>query len=264
MHRKPVNAHNRDDFDFARQTMSRPNDPHCHSLQFYATATYPCSYLEGRQARSQVAAPNHLVDTPVYSRLVEQGFRRSGAFTYRPHCDACQACKPIRIDVERYCATRAQKRAWRTHSDLQATLVPLAFDAAHYRLYQRYIHSRHANAGMDEDSEAQYTQFLLSSRVDSALVEFRTPDGTLQMVSIIDILDTGLSAVYTFFDPDAQGSLGTYGIIWQIRHCQALGLPWLYLGYWIPESRKMAYKSHFGPHQIYVNGIWMSAPNHAP
>lgn len=264
MHQTSVSAHNKGALDAAYQTMSRPNDPLHHNLQFYATAPYPCSYLEGKQARSQVAAPNHLVDTPVYSRLIEQGFRRSGAFTYRPHCDACQACKPIRIDVERYQATRSQKRAWQAHQNLQSTLLPLAFDVDHFRLYQRYISSRHANAGMDEDSEAQYTQFLLSSRVDSALVEFRTPDGVLQMVSIIDILDTGLSAVYTFFNPDAQGSLGTYGIVWQIRHCQALGLPWLYLGYWIPESRKMAYKSLFRPHQIHVNGVWMSAPTQAP
>ncbi|MGE4124382.1 MAG: arginyltransferase [Pusillimonas sp.] len=244
--------------------MSRPNDPHCHSLQFYATAPYPCSYLEGLSARSQVAAPNHLVDAPVYSRLVEQGFRRSGAFTYRPHCDGCQACKPIRVDVNRFQATRSQRRAWQANQHLQATTLPLVFDADHFRLYQHYITSRHANAGMDEDSEAQYTQFLLSSRVDSALIEFRTPEGLLQMVSIIDILDTGVSAVYTFFDPDAQGSLGTYGIVWLIRHRQALGLPWLYLGYWIPESRKMAYKSLFRPHQILVNGIWVSASTHAP
>lgn len=114
---------------------------------------------------------------------------------------------------------------------------------------------------MDDDSEAQYTQFLLSSRVDTCLVEFRSPEGELKMVSIVDILDTGLSAVYTFFDPDDQGSLGTYGILWQVNHCRTLNLPWLYLGYWIPESRKMAYKSLFRPHQVYVNGIWMSAPN---
>ena len=241
--------------------MSRPDHPHCHSLQFYATAAYPCSYLEGRQARSQVAAPNHLVDAVIYSRLVEQGFRRSGVFTYRPHCDNCQACKPIRIDVERFAATRSQRRAWRNHEGLHVTLQPLAFKPEHYALYHRYISSRHINAGMDDDSEAQYTQFLLSSRVETCLAEFRDASGALVMVSIIDVLDTGLSAVYTFFDPDRRGSLGTYGVLWQIEHCKALGLPWLYLGYWIKESRKMAYKSMFRPHQIHINGVWVASPD---
>lgn len=240
--------------------MSRPDDPHSHRLQFYATATYSCSYLPGREARSQVAAPNHLVDNTIYSRLVEQGFRRSGAFTYRPHCDTCKACKPIRIDVSRYQPSRSQKRAWRQHQDLEASLLPLAFKQEHFALYQRYIHARHAHAGMDDDTEAQFTQFLLSSRVNTCLAEFRAPDGSLKMVSIIDILDTGLSAVYTFFDPEEPGSLGTYGILWQIKHCEARGLPWLYLGYWIPESRKMAYKSHYRPHQVYINNTWTSLP----
>lgn len=216
--------------------MSRLTDLHSHTLQFYATASYPCSYLDGRQARSQVAAPNHLVDAAVYSRLVEQGFRRSGVFTYRPHCDNCQACKPIRVDVNHFQPTRSQARALKKNRGLLTHVLPLAFQPEHYQLYRRYITTRHANAGMDDDSAAQYTQFLLSSRVDSKLVEFRTPSGELLMVSIIDVLDTGLSAVYTFFEPEAQGSLGTYGILWQIEHCRALGLPWLYLGYWIQST----------------------------
>ncbi|MBC2769782.1 arginyltransferase [Pusillimonas minor] len=238
--------------------MSRPTDPHCQTLQFYATAAYPCSYLEGRNARSQVAAPNHLIDTTLYSRLVEQGFRRSGIFTYRPHCDQCQACKPIRVDANNFVPTRTQKRIAKRHASLKASVLPLEFHPDHYRLYQQYIGTRHPNAGMDDDSEAQYTQFLLSSRVETAVVEFRTPDGELKMVSIVDVLDTGLSAVYTFFDPTAAGSLGTYGVLWQIGRCRELGLPWLYLGYWIHESRKMAYKSVFRPHQIYVNGVWLT------
>src|SRR5690606_27248396 len=114
----------------------------------------------------------------------------------------------------------------------------------------------HPNAGMDEDSQSQYTQFLLTSRVDTRLVEFRLPNGQLQMVSIIDALEQGWSAVYTFYDPEVAGSLGSYGILWQIEQCRLQNLSWLYLGYWIRESRKMAYKSRFEPFEIYEEGVW--------
>ncbi|TAL78888.1 MAG: arginyltransferase [Burkholderiaceae bacterium] len=240
--------------------MSHLTDLKFKTLQFYSTASYPCSYLEGREARSQVAAPSHLIDTHTYSQLVEQGFRRSGLFTYRPHCDACQACKPIRVDVNNFVPTRTQRKARNRHKALQASNQPLVFSAEHFDLYCRYVSARHPGAGMDEDCQSQYTQFLLSSRVNSTLIEFRTAEGRLEMVSLIDILDTGLSAVYTFFDPDAEGSLGTYGILWQIDRCKFMGLPWLYLGYWIQESRKMTYKSQFRPHQILLNGQWLSPP----
>jgi len=236
--------------------MTHLTEPGFHTLQFYATAIYPCSYLPGLEARSQVAAPTHLIDANVYSGLVDQGFRRSGLFTYRPHCDHCDACLPIRVDTRRFAATRSQRRSWKRHADLLAHEMPLHWKNEHFELYQRYQSRRHPGAGMDEDSHAQYTQFLLNSRVDSCLVEFRLPDGTLRMVSIIDRLENGLSSVYTFFDPDVPGSLGTYGILWQIERCRSLGLPWLYLGYWIEQSRKMAYKSQYHPSQILKNGNW--------
>lgn len=226
------------------------------TLQFYLTAEYDCSYLPDLQARSQVAAPTHLIDTPTYSRLIEQGFRRSGLFTYRPQCANCQACLPIRLNTKLFKPNRQQRKTWNRHSNLQARELPLAFNLEHYDLYCRYQQQRHPGAGMDTDSKSQYTQFLLTSRVDSCLVEFRLPCGTLQLVALIDKLDTGLSAVYTFFDPDAAGSLGTYSVLWQIKRCQALNLPWLYLGYWIQESRKMAYKSQFRPFHVLRSGIW--------
>ncbi|NYT63579.1 arginyltransferase [Alcaligenaceae bacterium] len=237
--------------------MSHPTEPTLKTLQFYSTAAYPCSYLPDREARSQVAAPTHLIDTATYSSLVEQGFRRSGLFTYRPHCDACQACLPIRIDTQRFAPNRTQRKTWKRLGSLQARTTTLRWNGEHFMLYERYQRGRHPGAGMDEDSQTQYKQFLLTSRVDSEMVEFRLPSGQLQMVSVIDVLENGLSSVYTFYDPDAIGSLGVFGILWQIEQCRILGLPWLYLGYWIRESRKMAYKSQYTPFQILQNGIWV-------
>lgn len=236
--------------------MSDPKDLPVKTLQFYTTAEYPCSYLADRAARSQVAAPTHLIDTEVYGELVRKGFRRSGLFTYRPHCDRCAACLPIRIDVARFRPSRSQRRTWARQPELAVRITGLRWDDEHFDLYQRYQTDRHPGAGMDDDMRAQYRQFLLTSRVDTRLAEFRNAAGELLMVSVIDVLDDGLSAVYTYFEPGAPGSLGTWAILWQIEQCRNAGLPWLYLGYWIQESRKMTYKSAFRPHQILRAGSW--------
>lgn len=247
--------------------MARPDDAALpfSLLQFYATSPYPCSYLAERLARSQVATPAHLIDAEIYSSLVRAGFRRSGIFTYRPHCDACQSCVPVRLPVADLQLNRSQRRAIKRHDHLQVRELPLVFIDEHYALYNRYQQSRHRGGGMDDDSHDQYAQFLLQSRVDTRLIEF-SDDDCVRMVSLIDVLDDGLSSVYTFFEPDDAGSsYGTYNILWQARQCQALGLPYLYLGYWIAESRKMAYKSAFRPIEGLIDGQWVPLPaNHCP
>src|SRR5207248_236937 len=165
--------------------------------------------------------------------LVRMGFRRSGAFTYRPYCDHCRACVPVRVPVCDFVPNRTQRKCAKVHSHLVATRRKLAFDAEHYALYLRYQQQRHPGGGMDQDSREQYQHFLLHSNVTTDLFEFRE-DGRLRMVSLVDRLYDGLSSVYTFYDPSAtNASYGTYNVLWQLQRCLELQLSYLYLGYWI-------------------------------
>lgn len=237
-----------------------PTEPPFQRIQFYLTAQYDCSYLPDARARSQVATPTHLIDSQAYGALIRAGFRRSGQFVYRPHCEHCRACIPVRVEVTRFLPSRTQRKCLKRNSGLSARFLPLAYRDEHYALYRRYLASRHAGGGMDRDGPDQYTQFLLSSNVDSVLVEFRDGE-TLVMVSVIDQTDDGLSAVYTFFDPDrVRDSLGVYGVLWQIELARRLERPYLYLGYWIEASRKMAYKTEYGPLEGLIDGHWQVLP----
>lgn len=236
--------------------MTLPNDAALQKIQFYTTTPYPCGYLEGRQARSLIAAPHHLIDADAYNALIQLGFRRSGKFTYRPQCQHCNACVPIRIPVANYVASRSQKRARKRHSNLTATVLPLTYSDEHFALYRAYQSSRHGASDDAQQIARQYRDFLVQGNVNSRLMEFRLA-GQLKIVSVVDILDHGLSAVYTFYDTsDHTCSYGTYSIVWLIEWVQRRQLQYLYLGYWIAESAKMAYKQKFQPQEGLINGRW--------
>lgn len=231
--------------------------PPGQTLQFYLTASYACGYLQGQQARSQVLMPGAVNDSAVYSQLVDLGFRRSGHHVYRPRCDHCQACLPARIPVEEFVPDRSQRRNIKKNKDLTIYLQPLVFVQEHFDLYQKYQQHRHPGGGMDDDGEAQYAQFMLSSPVTSALAEFRD-NGRLVMVSLVDQLDTGISAVYAFYDPDSPAAgYGVFNVLWQIELCHQMGLPYVYLGYYIEACRKMSYKTRYQPLEVFVDGGWV-------
>jgi len=239
--------------------MSLPGDQPLQKLQFYVTTAYSCGYLPDRMAQSLIAAPQHLIDAEVYSSLINQGFRRSGSFAYRPHCENCHECVPVRIPVEKFSPSRSQKRAFRQHQNLTAEAVPVEFHEEHYALYaayQRARHHEHAKTDSPQEDAEQYKNFLCKSNVESVLVEFRDQQ-VLKMVSVIDIVSDGISAVYTFYDTSQSNtSYGTYNIMWQAAWAKQLGLPYLYLGYWIRDSQKMAYKQNFKPLEKLIDNEW--------
>lgn len=232
------------------------------SLHYYISGGYACGYLSNKEAQSLIAAPPQLIDASLYSKLVQQGFRRSGLFVYKPHCENCQACVPVRLGVNEFKASRSQKRAHKQHQGLSATVLPADFHEEHFALYTSYQQARHAMQPSDHENKTetddaeQYRHFLCNSNVQTVLVEFRDGD-CLKMVSVIDVLGDGLSAVYTFYDAhDKKASYGTYNILWQIAWAKSLHLPYLYLGYWIKDSQKMAYKQNFQPLEKRINGEW--------
>jgi leucyl-tRNA---protein transferase len=226
-------------------------------IQYYITPPHRCSYLEDRSARMVFIDPQHHVDEPTLSELSRQGFRRSGDFIYRPECHHCRQCLSARIAANDFQINSSQKRALKHNQDLRLAVRPTrqATDV-HYRLYERYIKKRHADGDMYPPSREQFDKFLVESCTHSFFLEFWLADQLL-CVATCDELDDGISAVYTFFDPDLpQRSLGTFAILMQVDWVKQHGLSYIYLGYWVPESAKMRYKAQFSPLEILIDGRW--------
>ena len=225
-------------------------------LRCFLTMPHPCGYLAEREAVTLLIDPEAKVGQGLYSHLVRRGFRRSGDSVYRPHCPDCNACTSLRVDAAAFRGNRSQRRIRRRNADLVCRLTAPACDEEHFHLYSRYLAGRHAGAGMDDPTPESYRRFLLARDLETLFLDCRL-DGRLVCVAVVDVLDDGLSAVYTFFDPAlAQRSLGVYAILREIDEVRRRGLAWLYLGYWIEECRRMRYKNRFRPFQVYRGGAW--------
>jgi leucyl-tRNA---protein transferase len=239
-------------------------------LALYLTAEHPCSYLAAHRARTLFVDPLARMDSITYQALVEQGFRRSGAHVYRPACRGCSQCVPVRVAVVDFHPNRSQRRNWvRNATDLRVIERPAAFDEEHFALYLRYLAQRHPDGSMADDTSLEsYRRFLVDPwGGETRLLELRLAE-RLVGVAVTDYLTEGLSAMYTFFEPELSGrGLGTFAVLAQIETAAARGLPYVYLGYWIAESRKMAYKSGFQPLEAWDGRRWARlapAPQPAP
>ena len=231
------------------------------TLVFYATPEHDCSYLEGKQATTMFVDPRAKITTELYSKLSALGFRRSGDHYYRPHCASCNACTAVRLPVNLFSPSKSQKRNIKKNVGLETSVTLPEFNQRHYDLYEKYISTRHADGDMFPPSEEQYRSFLVESNPSTFFLEFKYK-GEVIGVSVIDELDDGLSAVYTFFDPDISArSLGVYSILWQIEECKRRSLDFLYLGYWIENCRKMEYKTQYRPLELFIDGQWTRFSN---
>ncbi len=227
-----------------------------HDLLFYASAEHPCSYLPEERAVTLFADPKATITPQLYSALSELGFRRSGEYVYAPRCSRCHACLPARLPVQDFKPDRSQRRNRRQNQDLDVQILPAQFDEAHFALYQCYIQSRHPDGSMATPNREQARQFFTSRWSDTRFVAFNLQSKTVA-IAVIDVLESGLSAVYTFFDPtENKRGLGVFAVLWMIEETKRRGLPYLYLGYLIHESPKMAYKAQYRPLEIFRDGQW--------
>ena len=208
---------------------------------------HPCSYLDGRMSTILFVDPQRILSKGEYGAFVRQGFRRSGDLVYRPHCQGCSACVAVRVPVREFAPTRGQRRVWNRNPDIDVVQKPARFEPAHFDLYRRYQAGRHPDSGMNDADPQKYLGFLASRQVETAFFELRM-EGRLLGVAVADVLPDGLSAVYTFYDPDLpQRGLGVYAVLSEIAETALRGLDYLYLGYWIAESPKMSYKTNYRP-----------------
>jgi leucyl-tRNA---protein transferase len=215
-------------------------------LHFHATAPIACPYVPGRAERKLIVDLEIAGAALIYDDLSRAGFRRSHHFAYRPACRGCAACIPVRIAVERFHHTRWTRRVRNANRDLSAHLIAARATPEQFRLFWLYQHLRHGDSEMATMTYRDYRGMVEDSPLRTEIAEFRDPTGRLVAASLIDRLDDGISAVYSFFDPrQRQRSLGSWSILWLVEACRREGDPYVYLGYWIADSPKMAYKARF-------------------
>ncbi len=226
-------------------------------VSLHLSSPHDCGYFRDRQASTLFLDPKEKVNLPTYSQLLNIGFRRSGKLIYRPHCQKCNQCIPLRISTTKFTPNRSHKRILNKNKAVQYQLLNCGFSEKHFELYKRYLQARHPDGGMEKHTKLDYFESMIATEVRTMIIEFSL-NRQLVAVSITDVLNNGLSAVYTFFDPQLSKklSLGVFAIIKQIELAKSMNRGWLYLGYWIHNSQKMAYKSRFNAAQILKNGKW--------
>ena len=228
------------------------------ALKFFQTPDHPCSYLPSEQATTVFADPDAIIDTQLYTQLSQLGFRRSGAHIYRPYCHACTACIPVRIPVSAFAAKRRHQRVlMRNQALTKHRLAPHNSDEI-WMLYERYINHRHSDGDMFPADREQFVSFLVTGRPEAFFTEYRLGE-QLIAVAVSDQLDDGLSAIYTFFDPEySSRSLGSFAVLWLISEARREKLDYVYLGYWIRSCRKMSYKIDYRPIELLLNNRWQT------
>ena len=237
----------------------KSNSKAISSVRLFRTSPHPCSYKTDQRAATVFVDPDLVIDQALNSRLSEMGYRRSGAHLYRPDCEFCNACVSCRIPVDQFQYKRRFTKIWNNNQDLEVKEKNDLICNESFRLYERYINTRHRDGDMYPASLEQFEAFIKTKTVDTRFYLFYRQD-ELVAVSVTDALEQGLSAVYTFFDPLlTQRSLGNFVILWQIKKARAMNLPYLFLGYWIKNCPKMQYKSSFRPIQLLIDGKWVLA-----
>lgn len=225
--------------------------------QFFLTPAHPCSYLEGRNARTLFLDPREAVSSATYSALTYAGFRRSGSHLYRPYCEGCEACIPVRVPVATFHWSRRFRRIRNANRSVEVTAREATFAKRYFDLYARYIEARHADGDMYPPTEDHFKSFLMSSWSSSLFLTLEE-HGRLLGVAVTDRVADGLSAIYTFFDPAlTKRSLGVFAVLSQIEYCAANGMPYLYLGYWIRDCAKMRYKIDYRPIELLIRNRWV-------
>lgn len=224
----------------------------------YKSVAHTCPYLKDKTAANLLVDPKHNVSPTLYDSLIRNGFRRNGVLYYRPQCPNCTECRSVRILVRDFRASRSQKRTEKRNKDIKFEFCPPSYSEEHFTLYRRYQAARHQGDSMDDPDPEKYQQFLIRSNIDTFLVEIRLKRKLLG-VSVVDHVANGLSAVYTFYEPDeGWRGLGTLAILHQIELTRQIEYDWLYLGYWIENCEKMNYKVNFTPLQAFdaTSGNW--------